>query len=119
MPMYLRLHSCKEHDLVQVPSCPIIKNYMVLINEPKGRKSREGMVCLVCMSGSVDDKHHLLFDCSTYSDTRQQYSHLFHQASSSVATFLITDQLVATHYVRLLILILVLHKDNLCWPDRF
>ncbi len=105
--------------LFKVPSCPIIKNYMVLINEPKGRKSREGMVCLVCMSGSDEDKHHPLFDCSTYSDTRQQYSHLFHQASSLVATFLITDQLVVTHYVRLLTLILVLHKDNLCWPDRF
>ncbi len=44
------------------------------------------------MSGSVEDEHHFLFDCPAYSHIRQQYSHLFHQASPSVATFLATDQ---------------------------
>ena len=44
------------------------------------------------MSGSVEDKHHFLFDCPTYSRIRQRYSHLFHQLSSSVAAFLATDQ---------------------------
>jgi len=34
----------------------------------------------------------LLFDCPSYSHTRQQYSHVFHQASSSVAAFLATDR---------------------------
>ncbi len=53
--------------------------------------SREDRVCLVCMSGSVEDEHHL-FDCVAYSHIRQQYSHLFHQASPSVAAFLATDQ---------------------------
>ncbi len=46
------------------------------------------------MSGSVEDEHHLLFDCPAYSHIRQQYSHLFHQVSPSVATssnFLATD----------------------------
>ncbi len=46
----------------------------------------------MCMSGSVGDKHHFLYDCPTYSHMRQQYSHLFHQASSSLAAFLATDQ---------------------------
>jgi len=46
----------------------------------------------VCMSGSVEDEDHFLFDCPTYSHIRQQYSHLSHQASSSVATLLATDQ---------------------------
>ena len=54
--------------------------------------SREDRVCLVCMSGSVEDEHHFLFDFPAYSHIRQQYSHLFHQASPSVATFLATDQ---------------------------
>ncbi len=54
--------------------------------------SREDRVCHVCMSGSVEDEHHFLFDCPAYSHIRQQYSHLFHQASPSVATFLATDQ---------------------------
>ena len=53
-------------------------------------------MCLVCMSDSVEDEHHFLFDCPAYSHIRQQYSHLlkgnFHQASPSVATFLATDQ---------------------------
>ena len=44
------------------------------------------------MSGLVEDEHHFLFDCPAYSHIRQQYSHLFHQASPSVATFLATDQ---------------------------
>ncbi len=44
------------------------------------------------MSGSVEDEHHFLFDCPAYSRICQQYSHLFHQASPSVATFLATDQ---------------------------
>ncbi len=44
------------------------------------------------MSGSVEDEHHFLFDCPAYSHIRQQYSHLFQQASSSVAAFLATDQ---------------------------
>lgn len=44
------------------------------------------------MSGSVEDKHHFLFDCPAYSHIRQQYSHLFHQASLSVATFLAIEQ---------------------------
>ena len=44
------------------------------------------------MSGSVEDKHHFLFNCPAYSHIRQQYSHLFQQASSSVAAFLATDQ---------------------------
>ena len=55
-------------------------------------RNREDRVCLVCMSGSVEDEHHFLFDCPAYSHIRQQYSHLFHQASSSVAAFLATDQ---------------------------
>ena len=55
-------------------------------------RSREERVCLVCMSGSVEDEHHFLFDCPAYCHIRQQYSHLFHQASSSVAAFLATDQ---------------------------
>ncbi len=42
--------------------------------------SREDRVCLVCMSGSVEDEHHFLFDCPAYIHIRQQYSHLFHQA---------------------------------------
>ncbi len=44
------------------------------------------------MSGSVEDEHHFLFYCPAYIHIRQQYSHLFHQASPSVATFLATDQ---------------------------
>ena len=44
------------------------------------------------MSGLVEDEHHFLFDCPAYSHIRQQYSHLFHQASPSVAVFLATDQ---------------------------
>ncbi len=55
-------------------------------------RSREDRVCLVCMFGSVEDEHHCLFDCPAYSHIRQQYSHLFHQASPSVAAFLATDQ---------------------------
>jgi hypothetical protein len=54
--------------------------------------SREERVCPVCMSGSVEDEHHFLFDCPAYSHTRQQCNHLFHQASSLVATLLATDQ---------------------------
>jgi len=50
--------------------------------------SKEDRVCLVCMSGSVEDERHFLFDCPAYSHIRQQYNHLFHQASPSVATFL-------------------------------
>ncbi len=49
--------------------------------------SREDSVCLVCMFGSVEDAHHLLFDCPAYSHRHQQYSHLFHHALSSVAGF--------------------------------
>ena len=45
------------------------------------------------MSGLVEDGHHFLFDCPAYSHIRQQYTHLFHQTSPSVATFLATDQL--------------------------
>ena len=44
------------------------------------------------MSGSVEDEHHFLFDYPAYSHIRQQYSHFFHQASPSVATFLAFDQ---------------------------
>ena len=40
--------------------------------------SREDKVCLVCMSGSVEDEHHFLFDCPAYSHRPQQYSHFFH-----------------------------------------
>jgi len=49
--------------------------------------SREDRVCLVCMSSSVEDEHHFLFDCPAYCRIRQQYSHPFHQASSSEAAF--------------------------------
>ncbi len=55
-------------------------------------RSREDRVCLVCMSGSVEDELHFLFDCPAYSHILQQYSHLCHQASSSVAAFLATNQ---------------------------
>jgi len=55
--------------------------------------SREDRVCLVCMSGSVEDEHLFLFDCPAYSCIRQQYSHLFHKTSSSIAAFLATEQL--------------------------
>ena len=58
-------------------------------NEPC---SREDRLCTVCMSGSLEDKHHFLFDCPAYSHTRQLNSHHFHQASFSVAAFLATDQ---------------------------
>ncbi len=44
------------------------------------------------MSGSVEDEHHFLFDCPADIHIRQQYSHLYYQASPSVATFLATDQ---------------------------
>ena len=44
------------------------------------------------MSGSVEDEHHFLFDCPAYIHILHQYSHLFHQASPSVAAFLATDQ---------------------------
>jgi len=44
------------------------------------------------MSGSVEDEHPFPVCCPAYSHIRQQYSHLFHQASSSVAAFLATDQ---------------------------
>ena len=44
------------------------------------------------MSSSVENEHHFLFDCPAYNHIRQQYSHLFHQASLSVATFLATNQ---------------------------
>ncbi|DBA66069.1 TPA: hypothetical protein ACH3X2_003073 [Trebouxia sp. C0005] len=47
---------------------------------------------LVCLSGSVEEEHHRLFDCPANSHIQQQYSHLFHQASPSVAAFLATDQ---------------------------
>jgi len=60
-------------------------------------RSREDRVCLVCMSGSVEDEHHFLFDRPTYNHIRQQYSHLFHQASPSVAAFLATDQHKGLH----------------------
>ena len=55
-------------------------------------RSREERVCLVCMSSSVEDGHFFLFDCPAYSHICQQYSHLFHLASSSIAAFLTTDQ---------------------------
>ena len=55
-------------------------------------RSREERVCLVCMSGSVEDEHHFMFDCPAYSHICQQYSRLFHQASSSVAAFLANHQ---------------------------
>ncbi len=60
------------------------------------------------MSGSFEDEQHFLFDCPAYSHIRQQYSHLFHQASSSVAAFLATDlpNVLGGHLRR------VLHKDK-------
>ncbi len=76
-------------------------------------RNREDRVCLVFMSGSVEDEHHFLLDCPAYSHIRQQYSHLFHQASSSVAAFLATDQ---PNVVGRCISTLVLHKYNLFWP---
>ncbi len=44
--------------------------------------SREDRVFLVCMSGSVEDEHHFLFDCPAYSHILKQYTHLFHQAAT-------------------------------------
>ena len=44
------------------------------------------------MSGSAEEAHHFLFYCPAYNHIHQQYSHLFHQVSSSVAAFLATDQ---------------------------
>ena len=79
-------------------------------------RNREDRVCLVCMSSSVEDKHHFLSDCSAYSHIRQQYSHLSHQASSSIAAFLATDQ---PNVVGRCISRLALHKDNVFWPVRF
>jgi len=77
--------------------------------------SREDRVCLVCMSGSVENEHHFLFDCPAYSHIHQQYSHHFHQASSSVAAFLaVTNPMWQAVISRL-----VLHKDNLFWPVHF
>ena len=52
--------------------------------------SREDRVSLVCMSVSIEDEHHFLFDCLAYNNIRQQYSNLLHQSSlspSSVAFF--------------------------------
>ncbi len=34
---------------------------------------REDRVCLVCMSGSVEDEHLFLFECPAYSCIQQQY----------------------------------------------
>ena len=42
----------------------------------------EDRVCLVCMSGSVKDWHHFLWECAAYNHIHQQYSHLFHQRQS-------------------------------------
>ena len=72
-------------------------------------RSREDRVCLVCMLGSVEDERFSLWLPRIQSHTsayvtyvspvtskenhiRQQYSHLFHSASPSVAAFLNTDQ---------------------------
>ena len=55
--------------------------------------------------GSVEDEHHLLFDCPVYSHIRQEYSHLFHQASSLVSAFLRADQAnVVGGYLKTLLL---------------
>ena len=61
--------------------------------------SREDRIRLMCVSGSVEDKHHFAFDRPTYSHIRQQHSHLFHQASPSVAAFLATNQAKATQAI--------------------
>ncbi len=50
----------------------------------------KGLSCVYVWLGGR--RRPYLFDCPTYSDIRQQYSHLSHQASSSVATLLATDQ---------------------------
>ena len=47
------------------------------------------------MSGSIEGEHHVLFACPAYSHTRQQCSHLIHEAPSSVAAFLATDRPMA------------------------
>ena len=60
-------------------------------NKDSEHRSREARSRLVCMSGSVEDKHHFMCNCPAYSHLGQQYSHLFHQASPSVAAFLATD----------------------------
>ncbi len=75
-------------------------------------RSREDRVCFVCMSGSVEDEHYFLFDCPACSHIRQQYSHLFHQASPSLAAlfWVLTNSMWYAVVSRL-----VSHKDNMLW----
>ena len=54
--------------------------------------TREKRVCHACLSDSVEDEHHFLFDCSAYSQIRAEYNHLFQHPSPTVASFLATEQ---------------------------
>ena len=53
------------------------------------KQGRHGLSCVHV--GSIEGGNHFLSDCPAYSHICQQYSHLFHQASSSIAAFLVTD----------------------------
>jgi len=87
---------CLLSDAIPQEDCSVGSGVVAMAYIPlwqhSEHRSREDRVCLVCMSGSVEDEHYFLFDCPPYSHIRQQYSHLFHQASTSVAAFLATDQ---------------------------
>ncbi len=55
-------------------------------------RSREERLCPVCLSCSVEDEHHFLFDCPAYCHTHDQHSNLFQHSSLTVASFLATSQ---------------------------
>ena len=52
--------------------------------------SRDQRVCPFCHDCSVEDVHHVLFDCPSYSNIRAEHPSLFQH--TSVASFLNTDQ---------------------------
>ena len=55
-------------------------------------RSREERLCPVCLTCSVEDEHHFLFDCPAYCHIRDQHSNLFQHSSPTVASFLATSQ---------------------------
>ena len=95
-------YSTISHGQVSLAGCMMMwwfktaskKQTKKLVSE----RSREMTRChrrvfqIVCIFWVNRKRTPFLFDCPAYSHIRQQYSHLFHQASSSVATFLATDQ---------------------------
>ena len=54
--------------------------------------NREERVCHACLSDSIVDEHHVLFDCSTYSQICAECNNLFQHPSLTVAPFLATEQ---------------------------